>query len=192
MQEVDKSLRLDGPTLAGIYTGKIRTWDDRAIAALNRSVKLPHNDIIPIRRAEGAGDTFIFTRYLTFSTESWENNYGFGDKVAWPAVPGELEAVGNEGMVDKIKQIPYSIGYVGISSYAGIAKAGIGTAVLKRNSSCRRRKRSRRRLHRSARERQSMSASPWSTRRAQTAIPSSTMNMPLSLPSSRTWRSRRQ
>ena len=63
------NLRLDGPTLAGIYTGKIRTWDDRAIAALNPGVKLPHNDIIPIRRAEGAGDTFIFTQYLTFSTE---------------------------------------------------------------------------------------------------------------------------
>jgi phosphate transport system substrate-binding protein len=76
------NLRLDGPTLAGIYTGKIRTWDDRAIAALNPGVKLPHNDIIPIRRAEGAGDTFIFTQYLTFSTESWENNYGFGHNVA--------------------------------------------------------------------------------------------------------------
>ena len=125
------NLRLDGPTLAGIYTGKIRKWDDRAIAALNPGVKLPHKDIIPIRRAEGAGDTFIFTQYLTFSTESWENNYGFGDKVAWPAVPGELEAVGNEGMIDKIKQTPYSIGYVGISFYADIAKAGIGTAALK-------------------------------------------------------------
>jgi phosphate transport system substrate-binding protein len=125
------NLRLDGPTLAGIYTGKIRTWDDRAIAALNPGLRLPHNEIIPIRRAEEAGDTFIFTQYLTFSTESWENNYGFGDKVAWPAVPGELEAVGNKGMVEKIKQTPYSIGYVGISSYADIAKAGIGTAALK-------------------------------------------------------------
>jgi phosphate transport system substrate-binding protein len=125
------NFRLDGPTLAGIYTGKIRTWDDRAIAALNPGVKLPHNDIIPIRRAEGSGDTFVLTQYLTFSTESWENNYGFGDTVAWPAVPGELEAVGNEGMVDKIKQTPYSIGYVAVSFYADVAKAGISTAALK-------------------------------------------------------------
>jgi phosphate transport system substrate-binding protein len=125
------NLKLDGPTLAGIYTGKMRTWDDKAIAALNPGVKLPHNDITPIRRAEEAGDTFIFTQYLTFSTVSWENNYGFGDKIAWPTVPGELEAVGNEGMVEKIKQTPYSIGYVGISFYADIAKAGIGTAALK-------------------------------------------------------------
>jgi phosphate transport system substrate-binding protein len=125
------NLKLDGPTLAGIYAGKIRTWDDQTIAVLNPGVKLPHNDIIPVRRAEEAGDTFIFTQYLTFSTVSWENSYGFGDRVAWPAVPGELEAVGNAGMVEKIKQTPYSIGYVGISSYADIAKAGIGTAALK-------------------------------------------------------------
>jgi phosphate transport system substrate-binding protein len=125
------NLKLDGPTLAGIYTGKIRNWDDKAITALNVGVKLPHNDIIPIRRAEEAGDTFIFTQYLTFTTESWENDYGFGNKVAWPAVAGELEAVGNEGMVDKIKQTPYSIGYVGISFYADVAKAGIGTAAVR-------------------------------------------------------------
>ena len=125
------NLKLDGPTLAGIYTGKIRTWDDRAIAALNPGITLPHNDIIPVRRAEDAGDTFIFTQYLTFSTEAWENDYGYGDKVAWPTVPGELEAAGNDGMVDKIKQTAYSVGYVGISFYADIAKAGIGTAALK-------------------------------------------------------------
>jgi phosphate transport system substrate-binding protein len=123
--------KLDGPTLAGIYTGKIRTWDDKAIAGLNPGMALPRNDIVPIRRAEEAGDTFIFTQYLTFSTESWENNYGFGDTVAWPAVPGALEAVGNEGMVEKIQQTPYSIGYVGISFYADVAKAGLGTAALK-------------------------------------------------------------
>jgi len=125
------NLKLDGPTLAGIYSGKIRSWDDKAIAALNPGATLPHNDIIPVRRTEEAGDTFIFTQYLTFSTESWENNYGFGVKVAWAAVPGELEAVANAGMVDKIKQTPYSIGYVGVSSYADIAKAGIGTSALK-------------------------------------------------------------
>jgi phosphate transport system substrate-binding protein len=128
------NLKLDGPTLAGIYSGKIRSWDDKAIAAMNPGVTLPHNDIIPVRRSEDAGDTFIFTQYLTFSTESWENNYGFGNKITWPAVPGGVEAVGNEGMVSKIKEAPYSIGYVGVSNYADIAKAGIGTAALKNYS----------------------------------------------------------
>ena len=63
-----QNLKLDGPTLAGIYTGKIRPWDDQAIAALNPGVKLPHNEIVPIHRSEGSGDTFIFTQYLTFTT----------------------------------------------------------------------------------------------------------------------------
>jgi phosphate transport system substrate-binding protein len=125
------NLKLDGPTLAGIYAGGIRSWDDKAIVALNPGVALPHNDIIPIRRSEEAGDTFIFTQYLTFSSDWWENKYGFGDKIAWPAVPGEMEAVGNDGMVEKIKQTPYAIGYVGVSAYADIAKAGLGTAALK-------------------------------------------------------------
>jgi phosphate transport system substrate-binding protein len=127
----DKNLRLDGPALAGIYAGKIRSWDDRAIADLNPGVKLPHHDIIPVRRAEPSGDTFIFTQYLTFSTESWENSPGFGDAIAWPAVPGELQASGNEGMVQKLGQTPYSIGYVGVSYHEDIAKAGLGTAALK-------------------------------------------------------------
>jgi len=127
----DKNLKLDGPALAGIYSGRIRSWDDKAIAALNPGVTLPHHDIIPVRRAEPSGDTFIFTQYLTFSTESWENSPRFGDTIAWPAVPGELEASGNEGMVEKMGQTPYSIGYVSVSYHADIDKAGLGTAAMK-------------------------------------------------------------
>jgi phosphate transport system substrate-binding protein len=125
------NLKLDGPTLAGIYAGKIRAWDDKAIAGLNPGVTLPHNDIVPIRRAEDSGDTFIFSQYLTFSTESWENDYGFGVKFPGPSVAGELEATGNDGMVEKIKQTPFSVGYVGVSFFDEIAKAGIGTAAVK-------------------------------------------------------------
>jgi phosphate transport system substrate-binding protein len=125
------NLRLDGPTLAGVYTGKIRQWDDGAIAALNPGVKLPHNDIIAIHRSEGSGDTFIFTQYLSFSTESWENSPGFGTTIVWPATAGALEAVGNPGMVEKIQATPYSIGYIGVSFHDEIAKAAIGTATLK-------------------------------------------------------------
>jgi phosphate transport system substrate-binding protein len=125
------NLKFDGPVLAGIYTGKIRMWDDKAILALNAGLKLPHNTIVPIRRAEGSGDTFIFTQYLTFSTALWENGQGFGTTIRWPAVPGGLEAVGNLGMVEKLQQTPYSIGYVGVSFHADVAKAELGTAALK-------------------------------------------------------------
>ena len=124
-------LKLDGPTLAGIYTGRIRAWNDRAIAALNPGVQLPNHAIVPIRRAEGSGDTFIFTQYLTFSTKSWEDKLGFGTTIAWPSVAGELGATGNGGMVQRLHQTPYSIGYIGISFYPDVAKAGLGTAALK-------------------------------------------------------------
>jgi phosphate transport system substrate-binding protein len=127
----DANLKLDGPTLAGIYAGKVRSWNDKAIAALNPGVKLPDNPIVPIRRGEGSGDTFVFTQYLSFSTPSWENGPGFGTTISWPAAPGEIEAAGNAGMVDKIQQTPYSLGYVGISSFGDIAKAALGTAALK-------------------------------------------------------------
>jgi phosphate transport system substrate-binding protein len=125
------NVKLDGATLAGIYSGKIRTWDDKAIAALNPGVNLPHESIIPIRRGEASGDTFIFTQYLTFTNLPWENGPRFGNEIAWPSAPGELEAIGNEGMVEKIQQNPYSIGYVGISYYADVAKAGLGAAAVK-------------------------------------------------------------
>ena len=71
-----QNLKLDGPTLAGIYAGKIQSWDDPAIAAINPNVKLPHNAIVPIRRSDVSGDTFIFTQYLTFTTPSWEYSPG--------------------------------------------------------------------------------------------------------------------
>jgi phosphate transport system substrate-binding protein len=125
------NLKLDGPTLAGVYAGRIRMWDDRAIAALNPGASLPHHLIVPIRRADGSGDTFVFTQYLTFTTLSWENGVGFGTSPAWPAMPGRLQAVGNGGVLSAIQRIPYSIGYLGVSFHAGIAKAGLGTALLK-------------------------------------------------------------
>ncbi len=125
------NLRLDGPTLAAIYGGKVRTWDDKAIAALNPTLKLPSNAIVPIRRAEGSGDTFVFTQYLTFSTPSWEDSIGFGTTIPWPAVSGEVEATGNEAMIEKLRETPYSLGYVGVSYHDKIDKAGLGTAALK-------------------------------------------------------------
>jgi phosphate transport system substrate-binding protein len=125
------NLKLDDPTLAGIYTGKLRMWDDPAIAALNPGAKLPHNAIVPIRRADASGDTFIFTQYLTFSTPAWEDSLGYGNTVKWPDVAGSLAAPGTTGLIEKLQQTPYSIGYVGVSYHEEIAKAGLGTAALR-------------------------------------------------------------
>ncbi len=124
-------LKLDGAVIAGIYAGKIRSWDDKAIAALNPGLTLPHHDIIPVRRADGSGDTFMFTQYLSFSTTWWEDKFNFGRMIAWPDVPGALSATGNLGMIQTVQQTPYSIGYIGVSLHNEVANAKIGTALLK-------------------------------------------------------------
>ena len=69
----DAGLKLDGPTLAAIYTGQVTAWDAAPITALNPGVKLPHQTIVPIRRKDDSGDTLIFTQFLDFSTQSWED-----------------------------------------------------------------------------------------------------------------------
>jgi phosphate transport system substrate-binding protein len=128
------ALKLDGSILAGIYAGKIRQWDDVPIATLNPGVKLPHQPIVPVRRDDASGDTFVFTQFLDFANQTWEDGIGYGTTVAWPAVPGELGAKGNDGMVKTIAATPYSVGYVGISFRNDTSKAGIGTVLLKNQS----------------------------------------------------------
>lgn len=130
----DKNLKLDGPTLAGIFTGKITSWDAPEIAAMNPGVTLPHQTIVPIRREDASGDTFIFTQFLDFSTQTWEDRIGYGTSVTWPSVTGEKTVSGNDAMVQKLAATPYSIGYVGISFHEALAKASLGTAMLKNQS----------------------------------------------------------
>ena len=124
-------LKLDGTALAGIYTGKIRFWDDAAVAALNPDLTLPHHEIVPVRRADGSGDTFVFTQYLTFTSPSWEDSIGFGMSIEWPALPESLSAQGNSGVLRTVQSTPYSITYLGVSFHAEVARTGIGTALLK-------------------------------------------------------------
>lgn len=128
------ALKLDGRTLAGIYSGKIVEWDAAPIAALNPDLHLPHQPIVPIRRADPSGDTFIFTQFLDFSTQQWEDAVGYGTSVDWPTVQGELAATGNAGMLKTAAATPYSVAYIGISFQDDVAKAGLGTALLENQS----------------------------------------------------------
>lgn len=126
----DSGLRLSGPVLAGIYSGAIRLWNDAAIAALNPGITLPAHPITTIHRADGSGDTFIFTQYLAFSTPSWQERVGYGTSVAWPATPSALGANGNPGMVNALATTPYAIGYVGVSFRQATKAKGLGEALL--------------------------------------------------------------
>jgi phosphate transport system substrate-binding protein len=132
------ALKLNGSTLAGIYSGAIRQWDADPIKALNPGVTLPHHEIIPIRRAEASGETFVFTQFLDFASASWGDKVGYtsgyGTTIAWPSVPAETTAIGNVGMLEKLAATPYSIGYLGVSFSGDIAKAHLGTAMIENQS----------------------------------------------------------
>jgi phosphate transport system substrate-binding protein len=123
-------LRLSGPILAGIYAGSIAFWDAPEIAAVNPGVVLPHHAILPVRRADGSGDTALFTEYLSLTTPSWDRIVHFGTNVHWPVNKKVLYGTGNAGVVDTAANAAYSIGYLGIS-YARRAQAeGLEVAEL--------------------------------------------------------------
>jgi phosphate transport system substrate-binding protein len=102
-------LRLDGPTLADIYLGTIRKWNDPRIATLNPGVALPAADILPVYRTDGSGTTFVFTDYLAAISPAWKQAVGAGKAVKWPT---GLGAKGNEGVTGAVRQAEGAIGYV--------------------------------------------------------------------------------
>jgi len=124
------NLKLSGSVLAQIYSGTITTWNNAAIAALNPGVTLPSTTIIPIRRSDSSGDTFIFTSYLSATNSTWSSGPAFGTTVNWPTVTGELTAQGNPAMVDTLKATPNGIAYIGISVESTALVDGLGEAEL--------------------------------------------------------------
>ncbi len=128
-------LNLTGTILAGIYNGTITRWNDTSIKSINPDTTLPTNVIIPIKRSDSSGDTFLFTSYLSKTTASWNTNCGFSTAVM-PAKStctlnaNILAANGNSGMVSTCQQNSYSIAYVGISFLATSTSDGLGYAYL--------------------------------------------------------------
>ena len=102
-------LVLDGATLAKIYIGDIKKWNDPAIAKLNPSVKLPATAIALVHRADASGTTFNFTYYLSAVSPDWKSKVGTNTAVQWP---GGIGAKGNEGVANNVEQTKGSIGYV--------------------------------------------------------------------------------
>src|SRR6201981_2325007 len=102
-------LVLDGPTLAKIYLGDIKKWDDPAIAKLNPGAKLPSSAIALVHRSDGSGTTYNFTYYLSDVSPHWKSKVGTNTSVQWPAGIG---AKGNEGVANNVGQTKGSIGYV--------------------------------------------------------------------------------
>ena len=102
-------LTIDGPTLAKIFLGEIKTWDDPAIKKLNPNVKLPSQAIAIVHRSDGSGTTYNFAYYLAEVSADWKSKVGVNTALQWPAGIG---AKGNEGVANNVGQTKGSIGYV--------------------------------------------------------------------------------
>ncbi len=105
----NNQLKLNAPLLADIFLGKIKKWNDPAIAALNPGLNLPAQGIAIVHRSDGSGTTFVFTHYLSRVSPEWQAKVGNHSSVAWPVGTG---GKGNEGVANFVKQIRGSIGYV--------------------------------------------------------------------------------
>lgn len=105
----DGELKLTAEALADIYAGKIRKWDDPALAALNPDITLPNVSIAPVHRYDASGTTFVFTSYLAAISPGWKSAIGAGASVNWPAGAG---ARGNDGVASAVSLTRGGIGYV--------------------------------------------------------------------------------
>jgi len=104
-------MKLTGKVLADIYLGKIKKWNDPALAELNKGIKLPDTAITVVNRSDGSGTTFIFTNYLSKVSQEWKDKVGNAASVAWPAPTG-AGGKGNEGVASFVQRLKGAIGYV--------------------------------------------------------------------------------
>lgn len=106
---VKEELKFTPQALAGIFLGKVTTWNDPLIAKENPGVKLPGDSIVVIHRSDGSGTTYIWTDYLSKISPEWQSQVGKGTSVKWPV---GLGGKGNEGVAGMIRQMQGSIGYI--------------------------------------------------------------------------------
>jgi len=102
-------LVLDGATIAAIYLGDVKTWNDAAIKRLNPKLTLPTTAIAPVYRAEGSGTNFLFSNYLSQQSAKFKSQIGANTAVQWPV---GLAAKGNEGVANTTAHTDGAIGYV--------------------------------------------------------------------------------
>jgi phosphate transport system substrate-binding protein len=116
LPSVHEQIKLDGETLAAIYLGTIKTWNDPKIAALNPGVTLPALNVSPIHRGDGSGTTAIVSSYLSSASPTWQTIIGAGTKLVWP---GGLGAKGSDGVLGQVQILEGAIGYAELSYLTG-------------------------------------------------------------------------
>ena len=119
------ALNLDGDTLAKIYLGTIKKWNDPQIAALNSGTTLPDKAVTVVHRSDGSGTTFHFTDYLSKISPDWKSKVGNAKSVSWPVGVG---ASGNQALAQAVTSTDGAIGYVEL---AYVVQTGMKQAALK-------------------------------------------------------------
>jgi phosphate transport system substrate-binding protein len=117
-------LVLSGEVLADIFRGAIKSWDDPAIAALNKGLQLPKATINVVYRSDSSGTSAIFTTYLSGVSKKWKEEIGSGKSINWPVGVG---AKGNDGVAANVKRIENSLGY---AEYAYALQGSLPTASI--------------------------------------------------------------
>jgi phosphate transport system substrate-binding protein len=121
-------IKFSGPLLADIFLGKVQTWSDPAIKAVNPDLKLPDARIAIIHRAGGSGTTYNFVNYLSKVSPQWREQVGYDLLVRWPTGTG---AKGNQGVSAAVRQTKNSIGYV---EYAHAVQTKLSYAAIQNSA----------------------------------------------------------
>jgi phosphate transport system substrate-binding protein len=108
---VGSNLRLNGSVLAAIYLGEIKRWNDPRIQALNHRLRLPAVNITPIY-ANGSGDTYVFTSYLSGVSSTWRSDVGTGATVSFPT---GVVATTNSSIISRLESTNGALAYAGAS-----------------------------------------------------------------------------
>jgi phosphate transport system substrate-binding protein len=122
LQGVSKQLRFSPETIAGMYLGTIKLWNDPKIAVDNPGVSLPLKPVLVVHRSEGSGTTDIFTDYLSKVSAEWKSKVGRGTSVQWPVGIG---GQGNEGLANQVRNTVGGVGYIELA-YARENKIAYG------------------------------------------------------------------
>ncbi|MFD2027784.1 phosphate ABC transporter substrate-binding protein PstS [Promicromonospora aerolata] len=120
LEGIDR-LNLSSAMIGQIFTGKITTWDDPAIAAANPETKLPKLAITPVHRSDDSGTTENFTDYLhATAPDSWPH----GPDGLWP-LPDGFAADGTSGVIETVRSTPGGITYADASATADLGRVAI-------------------------------------------------------------------
>lgn len=118
-------LKMDGPVLAGMFSGRIRFWDDPQLVRLNPGRTLPHLPVTAYHRSDSSGTTFVLTDYLEKTSRRWREEVGRESLPDWPVFPGSVGVSGSGAMVRAIKHQSGAIGYVGLGWTAAAHLSGV-------------------------------------------------------------------